>query len=84
MLFVNSSKCVAKGCGEVPHLEWYNSFGWEEPPVEMQHRASMLGIAEERGRILHARANQAKALLLGNSEFKIANLIFTFYVCFRV
>ena len=84
MLFVNSSKCLAKGCGEVPHPEWYNSFGWGEPPAEMQHRASMLGIAEERGRILHAQADQAKALLPGNGEFKIVNLIFTFYVCFWV
>ena len=44
----------------------------------------MLGIAEEQGQILYARANQAKALLPANGEFKIANLIFTFYVCFRV
>ena len=52
--------------------------------MEMRHRASMLGIAEERGQILHARANQAKALLPTNGEFKITNLIFTFYVCFWV
>ena len=84
MLFVNSSKCLAKGCGEVPHPKWYNSFEWGEPLAEMRHQASMLGIAEERGRILHARADQAKALLPANGEFKIANLIFTFYVCFRV
>ena len=84
VLFVNSSKCLAKGCGEVPHPEWYNSFGWGEPPAEMRHQASMLGVAEERGQILHAQADQANALLPANSEFKIANLIFTFYICFWV
>ena len=66
VVFVNSSKCVAKGCGEVPHSEWYNSFGWGEPPADMLDQASMLGIAEERSRILHARAEVAKASLPPN------------------
>ena len=84
VVFVNSCKCLAKGCGEVPHPEWYNSFGWGEPPAEMQDRASMLGIAEERSRILHARADHAKALLPASGEFKIASFYFHLYVCATV
>ena len=63
LLFVNSSKCMAKGCGEIPHPDWYNSFGWREPPTEMKDQASMLGVVEERGPILHARKDQGKAML---------------------
>ena len=63
VLFVNSSKCLVKGCGEFPHPDWYNSFGWGEPTAEMRDRASMLGLAKERGQILHARADLAKAML---------------------
>jgi len=69
---------LAKGCGEVPHPEWYNSFGWGEANAEMRDRSSMLGIAEERSRILHARADHAKALLPANGELKVASFSFLF------
>jgi hypothetical protein len=82
VVFANSCKCLAKGCGEVPHPEWYNSFGWGEADAEMRDRSSMLGIAEERSRILHARADHAKALLPANGELKVASFFFSFLLKF--
>lgn len=60
VLFVNSSKCTAMGCKSLSHPEWHRSFGWGEPSPDLVQRALMLGLAEERKKILKDRSDAAK------------------------
>jgi hypothetical protein len=57
---VHGEKCVAKGCQSLTHPEWHRNFEWGEPGSEMLERASMLGCAEERRKILQQKMEAAK------------------------
>jgi hypothetical protein len=63
ILFVKNCKCVAIGCGELSHPDWHRSFGWGEPPAELLDKALMLGLAEERRRLMQERTDQARAMV---------------------
>ena len=69
VVFVNCQACVAKGCGAIPHPDWYNSFGWGHPSPEMRDRGRQLGVVQERSRVLQARASCAKEMLPSNGTF---------------
>lgn len=61
VVFSNTNKCMAVGCKAMSHPEWHRSFGWGEPGPELVERALMLGLAEERKKILQDRSDAAKA-----------------------
>lgn len=61
VLFVSSSRCIARGCKALAHPDWHRSFGWGEPNADLTERALMLGLAEERRRILKDRSDEARA-----------------------
>lgn len=61
VLFSNSQTCVARGCKSLSHPEWHRSFGWGEPSPDLVQRALMLGLVEERKKILQDRSDAAKA-----------------------
>jgi hypothetical protein len=77
ILFVNNSKCLSKGCRQYCHLDWHRNFGWNEPSIHLVERALMLGLAEEKSRILKARLDNAQAKLatLGNFLFPYFNFV---------
>ena len=60
---------MAEGCQDFSHLEWHQSFGWGEPNAELSERELMLGLAEERRRIMKERIEQARSRLLAISKF---------------
>lgn len=70
VVFVRSCKCVATGCGEMCHPDWHRSFGWGEPPADLVEKARMLGLAEERRRLMEDRRNQAMAKVPSDGKFK--------------
>ena len=61
VLFSNNKACVAMDCKSFSHPEWHRSFGWGEPSADLVQRALMLGLAEERKKILQDRSDAAKA-----------------------
>ena len=71
VVFVNCGACLAKGCGAVPHPDWYNSFGWGHPSAEMRDRGRELGVTEERSRVLQARADCASSMLPSNGKLLV-------------
>jgi len=60
---------VAVGCGDLSHPDWHRSFGWGEPSPELLERTRMLGLAEERRRLLQERIDQAKAMVPADGKF---------------
>ena len=60
VVFSNTNKCTAVGCKAMSHPEWHRNFGWGEPGPELVERALMLGLAEERKKILQDRSDAAK------------------------
>jgi hypothetical protein len=75
VVFVRNCKCMAIGCGELSHPEWHRSFGWGEPTTELSERALMLGLAEERRRIMQERTDQARARVPGVGKFTLEFLL---------
>jgi hypothetical protein len=74
VIFVHGGKCIAKGCQSLSHLEWHRSFGWKEPSSEMLQRASMLGCAEERRKILLLRMEEAKGACATASKLSVSTM----------
>ena len=61
ILFVNDNKCMAVGCKAMAHPEWHRSFGWGEPSPNLVERALMLGLVEERKKILQDQLDAVKS-----------------------
>ena len=83
VVFSRNCKCMAKGCQDLSHLEWHQSFGWGEPDAELSERELTLGLAEERRRIMKERIEQARSRLptINKFTFQLMPYILIRIVC---
>jgi hypothetical protein len=58
--FQNSGRCRDPECRTLVHPDWYKSFGFGKPDLELQAKAQMLGSTNERERLLLQRTERAR------------------------
>jgi hypothetical protein len=58
--FQNSGRCRDPECRTLVHPDWYKSFGFGEPDLELQAKVQMLGSSDERERFLLQRTERAR------------------------